>query len=203
MSLLKFVTHELFKRRFIFYIQNHVRLLSIEDIDNVSQYFFDSHIGEYNEFLGVARQFNDLNISKTFLLIHKDADELLAYMTLSCDSIKLTGEEKELHEIAKVPYASIPALKVGKLAVNKELSSGVKRKGYGSFLLEIARGYAFRMNELGVACRFLTVDADIEYDTNTPLFYEKNGFVENLGNKKRNPRHTISMRKDIFAEEKI
>ena len=29
-------------------------------------------------------------------------------------------------------------------------------------------------------------------------FYEKNGFVENLSNKRRNAKHTISMRKDIF-----
>ena len=55
------------------------------------------------------------------------------------------------------------------------------------------------MNELGVACRFLTVDADIDYDKNTPEFYLKNGFVLNLNNKSRNPQHTVSMRKDIFV----
>jgi len=124
-------------------IQNNVRLLSIKEIDNVSHYLFDSHIEEYNEFLKIADKFCDLNISKTFLLLHKQTDELLAYMTLSADSIKLTNEEKELHDISKVPYASIPALKVGKLAVNKELSDAVKRKGYGSFLLEMARAFAF------------------------------------------------------------
>lgn len=124
-------------------IQNNVRLLSIKEIDNVSHYLFDSHIEEHNEFLKIADKFCDLNISKTFLLLHKQTDELLAYMTLSADSIKLTNEEKELHDISKVPYASIPALKVGKLAVNKELSDAVKRKGYGSFLLEMARAFAF------------------------------------------------------------
>lgn len=51
----------------------------------------------------------------------------------SADSIKLTSDEKEIHDIAKVPYASIPALKVGKLAVNKELREQTKRKEYGSF----------------------------------------------------------------------
>ncbi len=181
-------------------IENNVRLLSIKEVDNISHYFFDSHIEEYNDFLNIAEKFYDLNISKTFLLLHRETNELLAYMTLSADSIKLTGEEKEVHNITKVPYASIPALKVGKLAVNKELSPKAKRKGYGSFLLEMARAYAFGMNELGVACRFITVDADIEYEPNTPKFYEKNGFVENLSNKKRNAKHTISMRKDIFSE---
>lgn len=182
-------------------IQNNVRLLSIKQIDDISHYLFDSHIDEYNDFLKIAEKFYDLNISKTFLLIHKRTNELLAYMTLSADSIKLTSEEKELHDISKVPYASIPALKVGKLAVNKELGSESKRRGYGSFMLEMARAYAFEMNEMGVACRFITVDADIEYNPDTPKFYEKNGFVENLSNKRRNTKHTISMRKDIFIDE--
>lgn len=182
-------------------IQNNVRLLSIKEIDDVSHYSFDSHIKEYNKFLDIAEKFYDLNICKTFLLIHRKTNELLAYMTLSADSIKLTSEEKEVHDIEKVPYASIPALKVGKLAVNKELSKDAACKGYGSFLLEMARAFAFDMNEVGVACRFITVDADIEYDPNTPEFYFKNGFVENLSNKSRNAKHTISMRKDIFVEE--
>ena len=183
-------------------IQNNVRLLSIKELDDISHYSFDSHIEEYNDFLKIAKKFYDLNISKTFVLMHRKTNELLAYMTLSADSIKLTSEEKEVHDIAKVPYASIPALKVGKLAVNKDLKNELsKRKGYGSFMLEMARAFAFNMNEIGIACRFLTVDADIEYDKDTPLFYYKNGFVENLSNKTRNAKHTISMRKDIFVDE--
>lgn len=180
-------------------IQDNVRLISIKDIDDISHYLFDSHIQEYNEFLNIANEFYDLNVSKTFLLIHKDIKELLAYMTLSADSIRLTREEKEGHDMTVVPYSSSPALKIGKLAVNKELSDIVKRKGYGSFMLELARAFAFDMNKMGVACRFLTVDADIEYNPDTPLFYKKNGFVENLSQKSRNPKHTISMRKDIFS----
>lgn len=149
-------------------IQNNVRLLSINEVDDVSHYLFDSHIAEYNDFLKIANKFYDLNISKTFLLLHRKTNELLAYMTFSADSIKLTSEEKELHDISKVPYASIPALKVGKLAVNKEVSDEVRRKGYGSFMLDMARAFAFDMNEMGIACRFITVDADIEYEPNTP-----------------------------------
>lgn len=79
-------------------------------------------------------------------------------------------EEKDMHEIGKVPYASIAALKIGKLAVNKELSDTARCKGYGSFMLELARAYAFQMNTMGVACRFITVDADIEFNADTPNF---------------------------------
>jgi GNAT superfamily N-acetyltransferase len=122
-------------------------------------------------------------------------------MTLSTDSIKLTNEEKNTHNLGKVPFASIPAIKVGKLAINKKLSDEARRKGYGSFLLEMARAYAYSLNELGIACKFITVDADIEYDENTPEFYKKNGFIENLSNRSRNQRHTISMRLDIFNDD--
>lgn len=182
-------------------IQNSVRLLSINEMDDILHYSFDSHISEYNEFLTIARHFYDLSISKSFLLLHRKTDGLLAYMTLLADSIKLTNEEKELHSIGNVPYASIPALKVGKLAVYKELTREAQRKGYGSFLLEMARAFAFEMNEMGIACRFITINADIEYEPDTPQFYKKNGFVENLNNKRKNPKHTISMRKDIFEED--
>lgn len=182
-------------------IGQNVRLFSIDEIEDVSYYLFDSKIEEYNEFLNIAKLYSNLNISKTFLLVHKYTNELIAYMALSADSIKLTTEEKDMHAIGKVPYASIAALKIGKLAVNKELSNATKRKGYGSFMLEIARAYAFEMNKMGVACRFITVDADIEFDADTPKFYAKNGYVENLSNKSRNARHTISMRKDIFCDD--
>ena len=181
-------------------IKSNVSLLSIKDVDDISHYSFDSKIEEYNEFLKNADKFYDINVSKTFLLVHNSTKELIAYMTLSADSIKLTGEEKEVHDISKVPYASIPALKVGKLAVNKELSQNIQTKGYGSFMLELARAFAYSINDAGVACRFITVDADIEYDPDTPQFYKKNGFVENLSNRSRNAKHTISMRKDIFTE---
>lgn len=180
-------------------IANEVELLSIKYVDDISSFSFDSHIKEYNEFLNVAKVYDKMNVSKTFLLIHKKTQELLVYMTLSADAIKLTRDEKEMHNMSKVPYAAVPALKVGKLAVNRNVSDAAKRKGYGSFLLDVAGAQAMDMNEMGVACRFITVDADIEYNKETPQFYIKNGFVENLSNRSRNPKHTISMRKDIMV----
>ena len=47
-------------------IQNTVRLLSIDDIADVSQYLFNANIVEYNDFLNIAKTFFELNISKTF-----------------------------------------------------------------------------------------------------------------------------------------
>jgi len=180
-------------------ITNEVELASIKSIKDISEFVFDSNVKGYNDFLLVARVFDEMNVSKTFLLIHNKTQELIAYMTLSADSIRLTKDEKEIHNLLKVPYAAVPALKIGKLAVNKRLSASINRKGYGSFMIDIASGFVADLNELGVACRFLTVDADIDYNKNTQEFYEKNGFVVNLSNKSRNPQHTISMRKDVFV----
>lgn len=181
-------------------IMNEVELQSIMNVNDTLFVDFDSKIPEYNDFLSVADKYDQWNISRTHFLYHKNTKELLGYMTLSTDSIKLTNDEKMLHNISDVPFASIPALKVGKLAINKNLSNCSKRKGYGSFLLEMARAFAYSLNASGIACKFITVDADIEYDEKTTDFYIKNGFVENLANRSRNARHTVSMRLDIFHE---
>ena len=185
--------------RELYEIAEEVELVSIKNYDDILSVHFDSHIEEYNRFLKIAREYDETNISKTLLLIHSKTKELLAYMTLSTDSIKLTSDEKDMHDLSDVSYSVVPALKIGKLAVNKDVSENVKRKGYGSFLIETAGTMAMDVNELGVACRFLTVDADIDYNKDTPQFYKKNGFVENLSNKSRKPNHTISMRKDILV----
>ena len=37
----------------------------------------------------------------------------------------------------------------------------------------VHRRILFGMNELGIACRFITVDADIDYEPNTPDFIKR------------------------------
>jgi hypothetical protein len=86
-------------------------------------------------------------------------------------------------------------MKVAKLAVSNVYKD--RYKGIGSFMIINAQSIAWYCNKMFFACRFLTVDADIEHDEGVKLFYEKNGFVINneLYNKNRK---TISMRKDIY-----
>ena len=181
-----------------------VRILPIssDEIGDVEQYVFDcGKASEYEAFLKEkAMVLDELCVSKTFLMIHRETRELIGYFSLATDTIKLTMEEKNDADLGDVQFMSLPALKVGKLAVNRCLSDKAKRKGYGSFALDMATSYAYELNELGVACRFLTVDADIEYYKETPDFYLKNGFVYNLSRKKRSSDRTISMRKDIFTD---
>lgn len=160
---------------------------------------FDSGIDEYNSFFDDAMFFEKLNISRTFVVKSNITGEIIGYFSLAADSIKLSQEEKFEGKLDGVPYKSIPAIKIGKLAINKKLSPCISRKGYGSFLIGIAEAIAANVNRNGVACRFLTVDADVEYNVETTVFYEKNGFCINQSNKSRGNSKTVSMRKDILT----
>lgn len=180
-----------------------VKILSISDdeVGDISQYFFDSgNAEEYASFIKEdALNLDEMCISKTYVMIHRKTKELVGYFTLSADTVRLTADEKSEIDLDNVEFMSLPAIKVGKLAVNKGLSGEAIQKGYGALAIEIANAYAYKVLEAGVACRFLTVDADIEYDERTPLFYEKNGFTYNLSRKRKITDRTVSMRRDIFA----
>jgi len=185
-------------------ILNNISIYRIgsENLKDLSAYSFEMHeANEYKHFLlHQARKLDQLGITKTFLMIHNETGELIGYFTLSADTIKLTPTEKEQNNLEDVQFMSLPAIKIGKLAINKKLSKKATRKGYGSFAIEMAISKAYEVLKTGVACRFITVDADIEYNPNTPIFYEKNGFVRNQSRKPKPTDKTISMRKDIFSD---
>lgn len=153
---------------------------------------FDCGIKDYNDFLtNDASIYIEHCISRTYLLLDKHSYDVVGYIALLADSITLEPPEKELEGLT-MPFNSFPALKIGKLATSKDH----KEYHYGSFLLELAVGFAESSNESGVACRFLTVDADLEYDPDTPVFYKKNGFIPNQ--KYASRTKTVSMRYDIL-----
>ena len=164
-------------------ICNTVKILPIssEAVGDISQYSFDcGEAKEYETFLKKkAPVLENIGVTRTFLIIHTETNELIGYYSLSADTVRLTIDEKVDTDLENVDFMALPALKLGKLAINKSLSEKAQRRGYGSFVLDIVNTYAYEMLENGVACRFVTVDADIEYNPNTPDFYAKNGFVEN------------------------
>jgi ribosomal protein S18 acetylase RimI-like enzyme len=86
-------------------------------------------------------------------------------------------------------------MKIAKLAVSNPVQS--KYKGLGSYMINKALALARTCNRQFLACRFLTVDADIEHDEGVLAFYQKNGFISNVELYNKN-RKTISMRKDIY-----
>jgi ribosomal protein S18 acetylase RimI-like enzyme len=157
---------------------------------------FISPVAEYDEYLFQdARRSQDDHVALTWLLRDNTEGKIAAYMALIMDAIKLSITEKELHNL-DYPFKTIPAMKIAKLAVAKTFQE--KFRGIGSFMIYSAWTLARRCNRDYCACRFLTVDADIEHDNGVIAFYEKNGFLLNSELYNKN-RKTVSMRKDIYG----
>jgi len=170
-----------------FYFQSFTSLTTCDN--------FDCGIHEYNDYLfsDALRSLND-HIAFTWLLTERATGKTAAYMSLIMDAIKLSGAEKELHNL-KYPFRTIPAMKIAKLAVDSSFSK--KYKNIGTFMITSAERLAWACNATYCAARFLTVDADIEHDKGVLTFYEKNGFSPNAELYNKN-RKTISMRKDLY-----
>jgi hypothetical protein len=89
------------------------------------------------------------------------------------------------------------AVKIGHLAVDKKYKEIYTN--IGSLMVELARGICIEIRTHGVACRFITVDADVENDQDVCDFYIKNGFKFNesyQNHKRKNP----SLRLDIDGD---
>jgi GNAT superfamily N-acetyltransferase len=155
---------------------------------------FDCGIDDYNDFLskdapGQIKQ----NVVQVKLLINTHNADIVGYMALCSDSFNLDPNEKERMGLS-TPVNTVPALKIGKLAVCQQYTG----KRYGSLMLYLVTAYVEKLNDIGVGCRFLVVDADVQNNPGVEAFYVKNGFVDN---EKVNRTRTItkSMRYDVFA----
>lgn len=151
---------------------------------------------EYNKFIrDEALGLQEAEISKVHLLINKENADIIAYMSLSTDSIKLSSLEKDSHKIGFVNFEAIPSIKIGKLAVDSKYKQ--RFKGIGSLMIEMALAITEDLREAGVACRFIVLDADVKNNPTVVDFYKKQGFQFNEKYKKgRNP----SMRLDILDD---
>jgi hypothetical protein len=159
---------------------------------------FDCKTEEYNVYLArdALKAQSDM-VSVTYLLKERKSGLICAYMSLIADAIKLNAAEKELHNL-QYPFKTMPAMKIAKLAVSQ--SSSTIAKGIGSYMVAMATGIAINTYEDRFACRFLTVDADVENDTGVIEFYFKNGFALNAEmNNKRSV--LINMRKDLYIAQ--
>lgn len=135
----------------------------------------------------------DLQTSKTHLLIDDSGADIIAYVSLCSDSIKLEFKEREEENI---PYSTAPAIKIARLAV----SSKYMGKGFGRELIEYAAYIATEISEFcGVT--FLTLDC---YE-HRKAFYEHFGFKQNIVQPvKLNYDSPISMRISLIElQEKI
>ena len=96
----------------------------------------------------------------------------LGFATLANDAIVI-DRENPLPEVADYPYASFPAVKIGRLGVALPL----QKHGMGSFFLSMLKKLMCDGNRTG--CRFITVDAwrNKKNGVDATPFYEKNGFT--------------------------
>lgn len=170
---------------------------------NLNDSFFgDEKFAEYKDFLySDALEYQSLFISQTYLLIEKDSRNIIAYVSFAADTVALNPREKKRAGLEKIPFLFLPALKITKLAVNKKASE--KYRHTGTFLIRFACTKAFKVNDGFMACRLVSVDADIEHNPDVLNFYSKNGFLplKNSVYKKKFPNWTkiVGMWKDIFS----
>ena len=165
-------------------------------------FFVDEKFAEYKDFLySDALEYQSLFISQTYLLIEKDSRNIIAYVSFAADTVALNPREKKRAGLEKIPFLFLPALKITKLAVSKNASE--KYRHTGSFLIRFACTKAFKVNDGFMACRLVSVDADIEHNPDVLNFYSKNGFLplKNSVYKKKFPNRTkiVGMWKDIFS----
>jgi GNAT superfamily N-acetyltransferase len=144
------------------------KLNSEHDISN-----FDCGDAELNGFLlenSMVEMKAKMNV--TYVAIHNSS--IIAYFTLSSDSIKINSDDKQYFEEKGILYVNFPALKIGRLAVDKNHH----QKGVGTEIILRIVGFIINLSER-IGSRFITVDAYV----NSHDFYRKNNFVEFTKNK--------------------
>ncbi len=129
---------------------------------DLNDYFLNDATGHHNQLLSV-----------TYLLTSRADASLIGYFSVLNDKISIGDVESKsrLKKIAKaIPnnkrHSSYPAVKLGRLGVNKQHQGG----GYGTAILDFLKTLFVKQNITG--CRFITVDAYVK----SIAFYNKNGF---------------------------
>lgn len=126
---------------------------------------FDCGVPSLNQYLQrSARQNQEKDIGRTYVLVETGQVRVWAYYTLSSASI----EFEEYPENAGLPHYPIPAILLARLAVDKRRHG----QGLGRDLLLHALGAARRHAD-EIAAAAITVEA---IDEAAQAFYEKYGF---------------------------
>lgn len=154
-----------------------LRLEKISEIHKEIISSFKSYEPELVDFLlQDALNQQKRKISATYLWFKIDTNELVAYITLSLDCVKLKKINEHLVQIFRkkgINYKSLPALKIGRICVNDKFL----RRGVGSLMIQFAIEMARKISNQ-VGCRFLYLDAKRNKDTHRDVihFYKKLGF---------------------------
>ena len=138
---------------------------------------FQSYEPELVDFL-LEDALNQQNrkISVTYLWFLRKSHELVSYITVSPDCVKLKNINPELSQKFRdkgINYRSLPALKIGRVCVDDRFL----KKGIGSLMVQFAINIATQLSKQ-VGCRFLYLDAKRNQDNAKDVihFYKRLGF---------------------------
>ena len=154
--------------------------LRVEKIGEPHKQFiekFQSYEPELVDFLKEdALKQQERKISVTYLWFLRETSELVAYITLCPDCIKLKNIDEKLAKTFRdkgINYKSLPALKIGRLCV----IDNFLRRSVGKLLIQFSIKKALEVSN-NVGCRFLFLDAKRNKDTDKDVihFYKKMGF---------------------------
>ena len=132
-------------------------------------------------------------VSITYLWIEKSTNKLLCYITLLCDSLRLSGQLKTFFRTKNILYKSLPAVKIGRLCV----ADRYLQRGLGKLMTDFTIWKVKQLNENpGVGCRFITLDAkrNVDPKRDSMHFYKKMSF-KILRDRMKG---TVPMYKDIY-----
>lgn len=143
-----------------------LRLVSVKEISPKSVLKkFDCEVEALNEFLSrYALKNDELGIGKTFVALNEN-NQIAGYFTLATAQVAYQEIPDDFK--GKLPKYPIPALRIARLAVNKEL----KGKGIGKWLLAQAFIKAIHVADV-TGLYFIIMDAK----ETSKSFYEHYGF---------------------------
>ena len=136
-------------------------------------------------------------ISVTHLCFLKGTKEFVGYVTILTDAINLTGDLKDYFRTKEnIQYKSLPALKIGRLAVDERYT----RHGIGTHMVYLSIFFAEKIYSDFAGCRFITVDAKRNIDQNKDSLH----FYKLLGFKvlRERDKGTVPMYLDLWLKSK-
>jgi len=138
-----------------------------------------------------AKGFHANDLGKTYGWLEPGGrPRVRGYITLVCGEIAVEDEAPFIEDDVNFRYASFPAIKIARLAIDRRL------RGYnlGRMLVEFSLGLIKEQICPRVGCRFVVVDAK----TDSVEFYRRQGFtfLETEANRKRSePIMFVDLRK--------
>ena len=171
-------------------------LLPLLEFDSSLLATFNSKKKELNDFLlNESTAYQNSRIGNTTCVFHADCpDRIIAYYTLSNSGVKVTTSEfEELGINTATPLLVIPAVLIGRFAVDKEYEGC----GNGRNILNLTISSIIQEFKVS-ATRLIVVDSALDVES----FYRKCGFVKSFDAEKKARNHgsnTVKMYKDILS----